>query len=356
MITTGIITTIIVLSILILVHEFGHFLLAKAFSVGVETFSLGFGPRILSRKIGQTTYKICMIPLGGYVKMIGESPREVPEEEEETSFSHKSLPKRAAIVAAGPLFNLLFALVVFLLIFSLWGVPQLTSEVGDVREGSPAEKGGILKGDEIIAIDGQKTSKWADISEMVRDSEGRELLIDVKRDGEVLTFKVKPEISTVTDIFGENLKMPLIGIMGSNKYIKESVNPLRALYLSAEQSYNIIRILILGIIKLIQRAIPAKSLGGPILIAQMTSQQAREGIIPLFFFTGALSINLGIINLLPIPILDGGHLFFFFIELTLGRPVSIKKREVAQQIGLIVLILLMALVFYNDLARIIFSQ
>lgn len=351
-----IITFFIILSILILVHELGHLLVARVFGVGVQVFSLGFGPSFFKKKIGQTTYKLCLIPLGGYVKMIGESEAEVTGEDKERSFAHKRLYERAAIVGAGPLSNLLFALLVFFLVFLFWGIPQLTTHIGNIKEGSPAERVGMLKGDRIVTIDGQEVSKWEEMSTIIRESKGGNLLIHVDRNGQMIAFTLKPEISTVTNIFGETLKVPLIGVVASNKLVRERVDPLRALYRSAEQSWNITKILVFSIIKLIQRAIPANTLGGPVLIAQITSQQLRGGLIPLVFFVGTLSINLGLINLLPIPILDGGHLFFFLIEMTLGRPVSMKKREIAQQIGLFMIILLMAFVFYNDISRLLLNQ
>jgi len=194
------------------------------------------------------------------------------------------------------------------------------------------------------------------MSTIIRESKGGNLLIHIDRNGQMIAFTLKPEITTVTNIFGETLKVPLIGVVASNKLVRERVDPLRALYRSAEQSWNITKILVFSIIKLIQRAIPANTLGGPVLIAQITSQQVRGGLIPLVFFVGTLSINLGLINLLPIPILDGGHLFFFLIEMILGRPVSMKKREIAQQIGLFMIILLMAFVFYNDISRLLLNQ
>jgi len=356
-VTAGeIITFFIVLSILILVHELGHLLVAKVFGVGVQVFSLGFGPSFFKKRMGQTTYKLCLVPLGGYVKMVGESETEVTEGDKKRSFAHKRLYERAAIVGAGPLSNLFFALMVFFLIFSFWGMPQLTTHIGDVKKGSPADKVGMLKGDRIVAIDGQEVSKWEEMSSIIRESKGGSLLIRVDRNGQMIAFTVKPEITTVTNIFGETLNVPLIGVVASNKLLRERMGPLRALYRSAEHSWNITKILVFSIIKLIQRAIPAKTLGGPVLIAQITSQQIREGFIPLLFFIGTLSINLGLINLLPIPILDGGHLFFFLIEMILGRPVSMKKREIAQQIGLFMIILLMALVFYNDISRLLLNQ
>ncbi len=352
----SVIAFVITVGILIFVHELGHFIVAKVFGVGIHTFSLGFGPSLLKRNIGETTYKICLIPLGGYVKMVGESPEELAEDKQK-SFSHKPLSDRVAIVGAGPLSNLIFATMVFSLIFLFWGIPQLTTDIGGVKEGSPADRAGMLENDRIVAINHQKVTKWTEMSETVRGSRGEELLIHVDRSGEIITFKVRPEISTVTNMFGETLEVPLIGIADSGKFILERVGPFVAVYRGVEHTLAITKIFALVLVKLIQGAVSIKdSLGGPLLIAQMAGQQAKQGVVPLISFAGSLSVSLGLINLLPIPILDGGHLLFFLIEVVLGRPVSIKKKEVAQQIGLVVLILLMVFVFYNDFSRIFLNQ
>lgn len=350
---TTILSTIVVLGILIFVHELGHFLLAKKLGVGVLTFSLGFGPKIFGRKIGETQYQIAMVPLGGFVKLIGENPEEkVKEEDLARSFSNQPLWKRGLIIAAGPFFNFFLAIVLFSTI-NLFGIPYSPPKVGEVNPGLPAEAAGLKKGDLILSIDGQKVKKWEDLSRMIRGSGGKELKLQVKRDQETFEIRVTPKPSSVKNLFGEEVSTFVIGITHSGEVLIEKVNPLVALGNGFLQTYQGIKLTVVGIIKLIQRVIPAKTIGGPILIAQMAGEQAKRGLISLVLFMAILSINLGVINLFPIPILDGGHFIFLALEAILRKPISIRKMEIAQQVGLILIILLMLFAFYNDLIRII---
>ncbi len=344
---------ILVLGILVFVHELGHFLLAKRLGVGVLTFSLGFGPKILWKKIGETQYQIAAVPLGGFVKLIGENPEEeVREELRSRSFSNQPVWKRALIIAAGPFFNFFLAVVLFSTI-NLFGIPYSPPKVGEVNPGLPAEAAGLKKGDLILSIDGEKVKKWEDLSRIIRNSGGKELTLKVRRNEETIEMKVTPKPSTVKNLFGEEVTTYVIGITHSGEVLIEKVNPLVAIGNGFLQTYQGIKLTVVGIIKLIQRVIPAKTIGGPILIAQLAGEQAKRGLISLALFMAILSINLGIINLLPIPILDGGHFIFLGLEAILKRPISIKKMEIAQQIGLILIILLMLFAFYNDLIRII---
>ncbi len=350
---TTIISTIIVLGILVFVHELGHFLLAKRLGVGVITFSLGFGPKIFGRKVGETLYQIAMVPLGGFVKLMGENPEEkVAEEDLGRSFSKQPIWKRSLIIAAGPFFNFFLAVVLFSTI-NLFGIPYAPPKVGEVQPGLPAEATGLKKGDLILSIDGQNIKTWEDLSRIIRGSQGKELHFKVKRDEEILDFQILPKPSAVKNLFGEEVSTFVIGITHSGEVLIEKVNPLVAVGSGFVQTYQGIKLTIVGIIKLIQRVIPAKTIGGPILIAQMAGEQAKRGLLSLVLFTAILSINLGVINLFPIPILDGGHFIFLILEAILRRPISIRKMEIAQQVGLILIILLMLFAFYNDLIRII---
>jgi regulator of sigma E protease len=353
LLTTSIISAIIVLGILVFVHELGHFLLAKRLGVGVLTFSLGFGPKLIGKKIGETQYQISAVPLGGFVKLIGENPEEeVKEEDLPRSFSNQPIWKRVFIISAGPFFNFFLAVVLFSTI-NLFGIPTFPSKVGGVSPGLPAEKAGLRKGDVILSIDGKNVSKWEDLSKMIRNSEGKELSFKVKREGEVFEVKVNPQVSKIKNLFGEEMSIFMIGITPSEEIIVQKVSPWAALGKGLVQTWQGIKLTVVAIVKLIQRVIPAKTIGGPILIAQLAGEQAKRGILSLALFMAILSINLGVINLFPIPILDGGHFLFLGLEAILRRPISIKKMEIAQQIGLIFIILLMLFAFYNDLFRIL---
>jgi regulator of sigma E protease len=349
---TTIIATVIVLGILVFVHELGHFLLAKKLGVAVLKFSLGFGPKLIGKKIGETEYQIAAFPLGGFVKPLGEDPSEqIKEEDRPRSLWAQPIWKRSLIIGAGPVFNFFLAAVLFSGI-NLFGIPYYPAKIGEVSSGLPAEMAGLKKGDVVLSVSGEKVTKWDDLSKIIRNSKGKDLLLEVKRDGEVLEIKVTPKPSTQKDLFGEEIPVFVIGITPFDEIIVEKVGPFVALGKGLSQTWFGIKLTVVSIVKLIQRVIPAKTIGGPILIAQLAGEQAKRGLVSLILFMAILSINLGVINLFPIPILDGGHFLFLGLEAILRRPLSIKKMEIAQQIGLIFIILLMLFAFYNDLIRI----
>jgi regulator of sigma E protease len=353
---TNIFAFIIVLGVLIFFHEFGHFLIARLFGVGVEKFSLGFGPRLFGKKIGITDYRFSAIPLGGYVKMVGEEPdAEIAPEDLPLSFTHKHVAKRMLIVAAGPVFNILLAVIIFFGIFLVSGTFIMKPSIGSVREGSPAAAAGLEKGDLITRINGSEISSWDEMAEIINASAGSPLSIAIQRQESILNFSITPEQVPTQNIFGENIQRFVIGITASGESFSKRLNFFEALSESLLQSYRVTELMVVIIAKLIKGDISTDTLGGPIMIAQMAGDSAKAGVGSLIFFIALISINLAIINLLPIPVLDGGHLLFFLIEAIKGNPVSIKVREVAQQVGLFILILLMILVFYNDISRIFFS-
>ncbi len=353
---TSVLAFVIVLGVLIFFHELGHFLVARLFGVGVEKFSLGFGPRIVGRKIGITDYRISAIPLGGYVKMVGEEPdAELDPADLPISFTHKHVLKRILIVAAGPFFNLLLAALIFFWLFAFSGTFVLLPTVGEVQEGSPAQSAGLAPGDRVTAIDGRPVATWEEMADIISASGGRSLALDVLRAGEPLELVVSPRRTATRNLFGEDVERYVVGVTAAGDTVSRHLSPLEAAAESLLQTYNIAELTVLSIVKLIQGSISAKTLGGPIMIAEMAGQQAKQGASSLVFFIALISINLAILNFLPIPVLDGGHLLFFFIELLIGRPVNVKVREVAQQIGLVLLLMLMIFVFYNDITRIFFS-
>ncbi|MBW2196818.1 MAG: RIP metalloprotease RseP [Deltaproteobacteria bacterium] len=354
--SVNIFALVIVLGVLIFFHELGHFLVARLLGVGVETFSLGFGPKIISKKIGITDYRISAIPLGGYVKMVGEQPdADLDPADIPLSFTHKHVFKRILIVAAGPFFNILLALIIFYGIFQISGMLILKPSIGEVNEGTPAYRTGLKKGDLVVSIDGVKISSWEDMAKMITTSKGNTLSISVLRGNSMRILDVTPEPKIFKNIFNEDMERYVIGVTASGDFFTKDLNVFQAFSQSFIQTYQITALTIKGVVKLFQGRVSPKTLGGPIMIAQMAGQEAREGAINLIFFIALISINLAILNFLPIPVLDGGHLLFFFVEAVTGRPVSIKIREIAQQAGIFVLILLMIFVFYNDIARVFLS-
>jgi len=353
---TSILSFIIVLGVLIFFHEFGHFLVARLFGVGVEKFSLGFGPRLIGKKVGITDYRISAIPLGGYVKMIGEEPdAEIDPEDIPLSFTHKHVAKRMLIVAAGPVFNILLAVFIFFGIFLISGTFVLKPSVGSVKQGSPAFAAGLEKGDLITAINESMINSWDEMAEVINGSKGQKIKLNVRRGESSRYFSLAPEQVTTKNIFGEDVQRYIIGITASGETYSKEMNLFQAFSESMIQTYRVTELMVVIIAKLITGDISTDTLGGPIMIAQMAGESAKAGIGSLISFIALISVNLAIINLLPIPVLDGGHLLFFSIEAVKGRPVSIKVREIAQQVGLFILILLMILVFYNDISRIFFS-
>ena len=350
--TTNIIALIIVLGVLVFFHEFGHFIIARLFGVGVEKFSLGFGPRLFGKKIGMTDYRVSAIPLGGYVKMVGEEPdAEISEEMIPFSFTHKSVYKRMAIVIAGPLFNVLLAIVIFWGLFTFYGAYEPDTVIGKVAPDSAALEAGLKDKDKIVQIDGKPIETWADISEEIKTGEGKEIRITVRRGEETLSFQLKPRLRKAKNEFGEEVERYLIGVESSGTMVPRELSVGSAFTESIRQTWQVAEVTVVSIVKMIQGKISKKELGGPIMIAQMAGQQARAGAANLIWFIAIISVNLAVLNILPIPVLDGGHLVFFTIEAIKGSPVSENARMTAQQIGMLLLLLLMIFVFYNDLTR-----
>ncbi|KJS29293.1 MAG: hypothetical protein VR64_20895 [Desulfatitalea sp. BRH_c12] len=440
---------IVVLGILIFFHELGHFLVARLFGVGVEKFSLGFGPRIFGKTIGRTDYRLSLVPLGGFVKMVGDEP-DAPLDEKDLpySFTHKHVAKRSLIVAAGPLFNVLLAVLIFIGVFYFSGLPSIRPVARGLDNNGPAQQAGIRAGDWIETIDGQPVTSWRDIDKAVADSAGEALTVKVVRQGEPLTFTVKPKKVGTKDLYGDNTSyydlgmqgyaelkavvgrtdpdMPAhkaglekgdritaingkpvenwaemhaaisssdgatlnvtiqrgqnqfdveitpaevketdamgvrktayrIGIMPPDPILEEDrmtvdIGIGGAVARGLDQTWVVVKETGRFFVKLAERKVPAEAIGGPIRIALLANQQAQEGVVALLFFIAIISVNLAVINLVPIPVLDGGHLLFFAIEAVMRKPLSVRARETAQQVGVFLLILLMIFVFYNDIS------
>jgi regulator of sigma E protease len=353
----SVLSAVVVLGILIFVHELGHFLFCKLLGVGVEKFSLGFGPKLVGFRKGETEYLLSALPLGGYVKMLGETDtgEELPEEEKHRTFMGKPPIKRILIVAAGPLFNLVFAWFLMILIYLL-GVPSATTKIGEVVKDKPAAKAGILAGDVVTSINGKAMTRWDDLSKAIVAGKGEPLTLQVKRGDKVLDFSLKPEMRATKNLFGEATSTPVVGVVASGQVFTEQYGPIEAVVKGTQQTLTIINLTIVSLAKMVERVVPLDSIGGPIMIAKMAGEQATAGAVSFLAFMALLSINLGVLNLLPIPVLDGGHLVFYTLEMIFRRPVSFRVREIAQQVGLVLLISLMVLAFYNDIIRYFLKQ
>lgn len=440
-----ILTAAVVLGVLIFVHELGHFLVAKRSGVGVLKFSLGFGPKLIGIKRGETEYLLSAFPLGGYVKMIGEDPGDESAEaaDPKRSFSRKGVGTRARIILAGPAANLLLPVAIFWGIFTFAGQPYFLPIVGTPEKDSPAAQAGLAAGDEVKALDGRPIARWEEIKAAVQASSGRALRLTLVRSGQTVEMSVTPRAMKTRDVFGQEIEawdlglhpllstrigqvlpgqvaqqaglqirdrivaldgtpvaeweqlakaihaspgravrltverggqrfdvtvtpqptkqrtatgeeeIGLIGIGPAPESQYRRLNPLAALTAGLKNTVDLSVLIVQGFVKLVEGKISPKTIGGPILIGQMAGEVAQRGPVELLSFTALLSLNLAILNLLPIPILDGGHLMFSLIEWFRGKPVSLRKREIAHQVGLVLLVGLMIFAFYNDISRLV---
>ena len=349
----GAIAVVVVLGALIFFHELGHFIFARLLGVGVTTFSLGFGPKLASVTRGGTEYRLSLIPLGGYVAMVGERPDEdLPEDfDESASFQHRPAWQRTLVVAAGPVFNFILAWMIYFGLLWTQGQFILQPIVGQVMDGSPAMSAGLHTGDEITAVDAAPIGSWDDMVSHIVDSEGRSLVFTVRRDGSLVDITVTPEIKTRQNIFGEEVSVPMVGIgpKGEVKVLEQSLG--QALAGGFMDTWRGVTLMAKSVSKLVTGAVPLDQVGGPIMIAQLVSEQTKEGLANLLYLTAFISVNLGFLNLLPIPVLDGGHILFNFLEVVMGRPVPERVQAVTMRIGMGMLLALMILATYNDIHR-----
>lgn len=439
---------IVVLGPLIFFHELGHFLVARLFGVGVEKFSLGFGPRLLGKKIGRTDYRLSLIPLGGYVKMVGDEPNaDLPPEDLPFSFTHKHVAKRSLIVFAGPFFNAVLALMIFCSILYFSGIDSIIPVIRKIDANSPAEQAGLQLSDRIVSINGTPVASWQDINTIIHESTGEPATFDIVRDETPLRIELTPKRAVYTNVYGDDVpyyefgisgvaeplaivgivmeEMPagvaglkegdrivaidghpivfwkemqqtvtgsdgktlrfkiqrqtdtleiditpelvkdrnLMGISSKNYRIgiqlpdlvpdQDKMTIVLTFGASLKRSFRILGQVTQAFFDFLKNAFKGKVsrelVGGPIRIAQMAQQSAQMGMVQFFSFVAAISLQLAILNLLPIPVLDGGHLLFYFIEVIKRGPLSMRARETAQQIGLFLLLLLMVFVLYNDI-------
>lgn len=352
---------IAVITVIVFVHEFGHYYIAKISGVKIEEFSIGMGREIFgfNDKSG-TRWKICVLPIGGYVKMFGDaSPASNPdsekieqfsEEEAKVAFHTKPLSIKSAIVFAGPLFNFLFAIMLLTILFAVKGKSVSTSEIGSVAVDSAAYQAGIKAGDVINDIDGAKISSFADIQRIVSINTGTEINISFTRDDLNSTVKLTPKFVEKTDFLGNNVKTPMLGVSsGSVKHNKLGI--FSAFIASINETYNISTSTLKALGQMITGQRSIKEMSGPIGIAKYSGQSAAKGLTTITWFIIILSINLGLVNLFPIPILDGGHLFFYGIEAIKGSPVSEKVKQVAFKIGLALIGTFFIFAIFNDIQK-----
>ena len=366
---------VIALTILVFVHEMGHYSVARFCDVRVEVFSIGFGPEIFGwNDKANTRWKICMIPLGGYVKMFGEGEeisednddsrkdQKLSDEEKAVSFQYKTLLQRSAIVFAGPLINFLFAIIAFAGIFMTVGLPnsnsdQLIAKIGKLSAGAPAVSAGLKVGDQIIEIDTKKVVYFSDLQEIIKSRPNKKLVIKALRDGREIIFELKTSSRLVKDESGESMNIGLLGVsvaQGDITYVRQGV--FQSIYLGIQRTYNFT----LQILKYIKDIFIGKQstdeLGGIIRIAQISGQVAELGLVSFISFLAILSVNLGLINLFPIPMLDGGHLVFYAIEAVIGRPLSSRIQEYLLKFGLLLVIFIFLFVTWNDLVHLKFFE
>lgn len=350
---------IIILSVIVFVHEFGHYIVAKLCGVKIEVFSIGFGKELCgwNDKSG-TRWKISMLPLGGYVKMYGDiDPASAPDtnkinamtkEEQKMAFHTKRLPAKSAIVAAGPIANFILAIIILTFFFSYYGKPVTLPKISSVIEGSAAEEAGFNVNDLIIDIDGTKVSSFSDVQRIIGINTGTPVNVKILRDEKEQQITVTPKMVPNKDMFGNEIKAPMLGISADIV----SYGRLNIIIASKEaviETYNIAASTLKAIGQMIAGERSAREISGPIGIAKYSGQSAQHGIQTVLWFITILSINLGLVNLFPIPVLDGGHLLYYFIEAVRGKPMADKIQQIGFKIGIALVATLAIFAIFNDI-------
>ena len=345
------------LTVLVFVHELGHYWVARRCGVHVEVFSIGFGPELFGwTDRAKTRWKFSAVPLGGYVKMFGEgaysggseSGQPLTEEEKAVSFTHKSLGQRAAIVVAGPAANYVFAILVLSILFMSFGQVDRAATVSEVTPGSAAEQAGMQVGDQFVQIDGSEIERFRDVAQIVRLHPGESLEMIILRDGQKITMNVMPGVKEMKDVSGHSHKIGFLGVRsGAGK--PRTLGPFQSVWAATKETIEITGFTLTAVGQIIVGKREVKELGGPLRIGQLSGDHARQGFLSFISLMTMLSINLGLINLFPVPMLDGGHLLFYGIEAIRGKPLGEKAQEFGLRIGLVLVLGLMLFVTINDL-------
>ena len=352
-----------VLTIVVFFHELGHFLVARWAGVKVLTFSLGFGPELVGFNDRHgTRWKISAVPLGGYVKFFGDDTEastpsadalaNMTEDERLGSFHHKRVGPRAAIVAAGPIANFVLAIVIFTCLFTFFGKPSTTARVDKVETGSAAAAAGFQVGDIVLSIDGDKIDSFNDMQRIVATHPGERMSFTVKRGDTTVQLNGTPELREVKDPFGNVHRQGVLGITrqtAAGDVMTERVDPATALWLGVKETWFVIDRTLAYIGGVFTGREAADQVGGPLRIAQISGQVATIGLAALIQLAAVLSISIGLLNLFPVPLLDGGHLLFYAVEAVRGRPLSERAQEVGFRIGLGLVLMLMVFATYNDI-------
>lgn len=359
----NLISFILIISFIVFIHEFGHFYIARLCGVKVDEFAIGFGKELFgfNDKKG-TRWKFCALPLGGYVKMYGdrnaasmtdhEAIKKMPKEERKISFIGKNVYQRMAIVAAGPIANFILAIFIFTILFKINGVNTTLPIIEQVIPESAAYESGLKAGDEILAIDGDEIKDFSDIANKVVTSAGGELLFVVNRGEKILELRIAPKYQVRKDMFGDEVRIPTLGVSAS-KISHEDLNFSQSFVKANQETYRVSVAVFKALGELITGKRSVKELGGPVKIAKYSGKTVEMGYIAILWFMAMISINLGVMNLLPVPVLDGGHLFYYIIEAVRRKPLSQKIQQFGYRLGFSLVITLMIFTTFNDIRQLI---